>query len=305
MIFYEAYNACNICPHECGVNRNKGEKGICGATSLQHISSICIHKGEEPVINGERGICNVFFSHCNLSCIYCQNHQISQHHSPIEEILTTEDVVNKILPLLKKGIRAVGFVSPSHMAIQVIDIIEHLWHLGYKPVTVWNSNAYDKVETLRMLEPYIDVYLPDFKYSNDTIAFNMSGIKNYVATALAAIKEMYYQKGNTLQLNSKNEIERGLIIRHLVLPNHIENSLNVLDIIEQEISPRVALSLMSQYYPPENLTLPHEISRKIKFSEYNNVIQYMHELGMNKGWIQDFESTDFYKPNFNKEHPFE
>ncbi|GAB4453843.1 MAG: radical SAM protein [Bacteroidales bacterium] len=305
MIYYDAYNACNICPHECGVNRNNGEKGICGATSLQHISSICIHKGEEPVINGERGICNVFFSHCNLSCIFCQNHQISQHESPIEELLTTEDVVKRIIPFIENGIRAVGFVSPSHLAIQVIDIIEYLWHLGYKPVTVWNSNSYDKVETLRMLEPYIDVYLPDFKYSNDTIAFNMSGIKNYVATALAAIKEMYYQKGNSLQLNSKNEIERGLIIRHLVLPNHIENSLNVLDIIGQEISPRVALSLMSQYYPPENLTLPYEISRKIKFSEYNNVIQYMHELGMNKGWIQDFESTDFYKPNFNKEHPFE
>lgn len=305
MNLYEAYESCSLCPHECGVNRNKGERGICGASSLQHISSICIHKGEEPVVNGEKGICNVFFSHCNLSCIFCQNHQISQHESPIEDLLTTKNVVKKIIPFLEKGIRTVGFVSPSHMALQVIDIIENLWHLGYKPITVLNSNAYDKPETLRMLESYIDVYLPDFKYSNNDLAFRLSGIKNYVAIAMAAIKEMYFQKGNTLHLNSKNEVERGLIIRHLVLPNHIENSFGVLDIIEQEISPRVTISLMSQYYPPENLSLPHEINRKLKKSEYDKVILYMQEHGMTKGWIQTVESSDFYKPDFNQQHPFE
>ncbi|NSW45899.1 MAG: radical SAM protein [Bacteroidales bacterium] len=305
MILYEAYHHCTLCPHECGANRNNGEIGVCGASAQQHIASICIHRGEEPAISGKNGICNVFFSYCNLSCVYCQNHQISRHISPLEEIMTTEAVVKQIIAFLDKGIRAVGFVSPSHMAIQVIDIIEQLWHLGYKPVTIWNSNAYDKVETLRMLEAYIDVYLPDFKYSDDGLALRYSKIKNYTQTAILAIKEMYYQKGNTLVLNNNGEIERGLIIRHLVLPHHTENSLNILDLIANELSPRIAISLMAQYYPPHDLTLPKELQGKLTKAAYQQVVDYAQELGINKGWIQEFESADFYQPDFHKSHPFE
>jgi putative pyruvate formate lyase activating enzyme len=302
---YNLYNSCTLCPHECRVNRNKGQLGICKATAKQHIASICIHRGEEPAISGKLGICNVFFSHCNLSCIYCQNHQISRKNFPIETITNTKNVVNEIINILKKGIRAVGFVSPSHMVVQVIDIIENLWEKGYKPVTVWNSNAYDKVETLRLLEPYINVYLPDFKYSDDKLANNYSKIKNYTATALNAIKEMYYQKGNTVILNDNGEIESGLIIRHLVLPGHVENSLKVLELIATEISPRITISLMSQYYPPDGLELPVQIKRKLIESEYMQVVNYMNKLGLYKGWIQEFESADFYQPDFNKSHPFE
>ncbi|MGQ9846984.1 MAG: 4Fe-4S cluster-binding domain-containing protein [Bacteroidales bacterium] len=305
MHLYELYNHCTICPHECGVNRNSGKIGICGASAKQHIASICIHRGEEPVISGKNGICNVFFSHCNLSCIYCQNHQISKQRAPIEEVMTTDAVVKNIIRLLDKGIHAVGFVSPSHMALQVIDIIENLWSLGYKPVTVWNSNAYEKVETLRMLEPYIDVFLPDFKYSDDSLALQYSNIKNYTQIALQAIKEMYYQKGNTLIINDKGEIERGLIIRHLVLPHHIENSLNVLELIANELSPRIAVSLMAQYYPPYGLKLPKELQHKLTKSAYLKVVSRAKELCINKGWIQEFGSADFYQPDFKRAHPFE
>lgn len=305
MNLYELYNHCTLCPHECGVNRNIGETGICGASAQQHIASICIHRGEEPVISGKNGVCNVFFSHCNLSCIYCQNHQISQQNAPIEVIMTTEAVVKNIIRFLDKGTHAVGFVSPSHMALQVIDIIVHLWNLGYKPVTIWNSNAYDKVETLRMLEPYIDVYLPDFKYSNDSLALKYSNIKNYTQTALQAIKEMYYQKGNTLVINNDEEIERGLIVRHLVLPHHTKNSLNVLKLIANELSPRIAVSLMAQYYPPNGLVLPKELQYKLTKSAYLEVVALAKELCINKGWIQEFDSADFYQPDFNRSHPFE
>lgn len=305
MNLYDLYYHCTLCPHECGVNRNIGETGICGASAQQHIASVCIHRGEEPVISGKKGICNVFFSHCNLSCIYCQNHQISRQSAPIEEVMTTDAVVKNIIHFLDKGIHAVGFVSPSHMALQVIDIIKNLWSLGYKPVTVWNSNAYDKVETLRMLEPYIDVYLPDFKYSNDSLALQYSNIKNYTQTAIQAIKEMYYQKGNTHVINNKGEIERGLIIRHLVLPHQTENSLNVLKLIANELSPRIAVSLMTQYYPPHGLTLPKELQYKLTKSEYIKVVARAEELCINKGWIQEFDSADFYQPDFNRSHPFD
>lgn len=302
---YNAYNSCTMCPHECGVNRNEGELGICKSGSGQHIASICIHKGEEPVINGEKGICNIFFSHCNLSCIYCQNHQISRVKNPIEKILTTEEVVNQVIKILDTGIRAVGFVSPSHMVLQIIDIIENLHNKGYFPITVWNSNAYDKAETLRILEPYINIYLPDFKYSDDELAYQYSGIEQYTSIALKAIKEMYFQKGNSLVFDENGQLEQGLIIRHLVLPNNIQNSLNVMKIIADEISPRVAVSLMSQYYPPADLQLPLELRRNLKTEEYEIVVEYMQSLGITKGWIQEFESQDFYRPDFKHKHPFE
>jgi putative pyruvate formate lyase activating enzyme len=305
MDYYSLYKSCNVCPHACGVNRLAGETGICGATAQQHISSICIHKGEEPIISGEKGICNVFFSHCNLACVYCQNFQISRQKKPLEQLLTTDEVVCQIISILQKGIRLVGFVSPSHMAVQVIDIIEHLWEKGYKPVTVWNSNAYDNIETLKLLEPYMDVYLPDFKYSDDLIAQEYSHIKNYSSVAIKALKEMYYQKGNTLRLNNAGEIEKGLIVRHLVLPNHTKNSLHALELLAEEISPRMAVSLMAQYYPPEGLTLPHTLQQKLTANEYQKVVDKMNELGFTKGWIQEFESNDFYRPDFNRKNPFE
>lgn len=302
---YDAYNSCILCPHKCGINRNDGELGLCGASSKQHISSICIHQGEEPAISGEKGICNVFFSHCNLACIYCQNHQISRRNNPIETIISTEEVVSQIIKILDRGIRAVGFVSPSHMVLQVMDIIESLHREGYHPVTVWNSNAYDKPETLRMMESYIDIYLPDFKYADDNLAKQYSGIEQYSSIALKAIKEMYYQKGNTLLYDENSQLERGLVIRHLVLPNHIVNSIAVMNMIAEEISPRVAVSLMSQYYPPLDLQLPYALSRNLKKEEYETVIEHMQKLSITKGWVQEFESQDFYRPEFNQNHPFE
>ncbi len=305
MFDYSLYESCYLCPHQCGVNRLSNETGVCGTTFRQHIASVCIHKGEEPVVSGKNGICNVFFSHCNLHCIYCQNYQISQQTNPIEQVLTTEEVVHQIITILNQGIHSVGFVSPTHVAIQVIDIIEQLWEKGYKPVIVWNSNGYECVETLKIITPYIDVFLPDFKYGLDDVALALSGIKNYSSIAMAAIKEMYYQKGNALHINDADELEQGLIVRHLVLPNHVENSLKALELLADEISPRISVSLMAQYYPPEQINLPETLRRKLYADEYQTVVDRMNALGFMKGWIQEFESSNVYRPDFSQTHPFE
>lgn len=296
---------CTLCPRECGVNRLSGEKGYCGAGPGFHISSICVHKGEEPALSGTNGICNVFFSHCNLSCIYCQNHQISCRGEVLEEILDLKEVVERIENCLNQKIHAVGFVSPSHMVPQVKMIISALREKGLNPFFIWNSNAYDKPEILRSLESYIDVFLPDFKYMDCEDAKNFSDAENYPEIALAAIKEMYYQKGSKLFLNEDGLAERGLIIRHLVLPGRADASIKLLKTIAEEISTKVTISLMAQYYPTEKVMNHPILNQQVTKEEYLKVTDAMYELGFTNGWIQEHESAIHYRPDFEKEHPFE
>ncbi len=192
----EPLAACNICPRNCNSDRLNGETGICGSNAGFNISSITLHQGEEPVISGPVGICNVFFSRCNLSCIFCQNYQISTNRGVVNEReLQLEEVVDSITRLLDKGCHAVGFVSPSHYIPHVKLIIEAIRTEGYNPVFVYNSNGYDKVEQLRELEEYIDIYLPDYKYSDSILSKKLSKVPHYREDALLAIKEMYRQKG--------------------------------------------------------------------------------------------------------------
>ena len=302
--FTELQN-CTLCPRECGVNRLSGELGYCKASSAFHVSSICLHRGEEPALSGANGICNVFFSHCNLSCVYCQNHQISCKHDALEEVLNLNQVLKKIIPFLNSGINTIGFVSPSHMVTQVKQIITALRNKGFNPTFVWNSNGYDKPEVLRSLETFIDIYLPDFKYIESEDSKLFSDAADYPLVALAAIKEMYYQKGSKLFLNDDGIAERGLIIRHLVLPNRVEASIKLLKTIADEISTNVTLSLMAQYYPTEKVSNHNVLGRKITNEEYIEVSEAMYKLGFVNGWIQEHESAIHYCPDFNKSQPFE
>ncbi len=303
-LFLEELENCRLCPRECGVNRNTDKTGYCRTSTEFHISSICIHKGEEPVLSGVQGICNVFFSHCNLQCIYCQNHQISCREDTVEEILTLGGVLEKIIKILDKGIHAVGFVSPSHMVSQVVRIIDGLRKRNYHPVFVWNSNGYDKPEILRELETYIDIYLPDFKYTSPVTAKQYSDAINYPQVALAAIKEMYFQKGSKLFLNEQGLAEKGLIIRHLVLPGKEDESIELLKTIAEEVSTNVMVSLMSQYYPTEKVRNHKLLGRNISETEYNKVVNALNEIGFTHGWVQDFESESHYRPDFRNDHPF-
>jgi putative pyruvate formate lyase activating enzyme len=305
---YDAYNdleSCRLCPRNCGKNRLAGDLGTCKAGAGFEIASISVHTGEEPVISGKKGICNVFFSHCNMQCIFCQNYQISGKDCSIKTPeRTLYEVVKNIKKILDTGIENLGFVSPSHMVPQMKTIIRALQEDGYFPYIVYNTNAYDKVETLKSLEEWVDVYLPDFKYSDPALSLKYSDSSNYPEIAGLAIKEMYRQKGNTIRLNENGIAESGLIIRHLVLPGAVENSLGVLRYIAEEISTRIYISLMSQYYPTPNVSGISPLNRKLIQSEYQQVVEELEKLGFTKGWVQDHESAGFYFPDFESEWPF-
>lgn len=297
---------CTLCPRECRVNRYDGGAGYCGTDAGLNIASICIHKGEEPVISGNEGICNIFFSGCNLHCLYCQNHEISRGDSVIRnEGMELQQVLDKIVKILSSGVTSVGFVSPSHVVPQVTAIIKGLNSRGYKPVTVYNTNGYDKIENIRSLEGLIDVYLPDYKYITKSIAAEYSDAPDYPETVLKAIKEMYYQKGSVLRMDDDGKAENGLLIRHLVLPGHAGESKKVLQSIAEELSSGVHLSLMSQYYPTTLVSQHPVLGRPLYKSEYESVVETMESLGFRHGWIQEMDSNVNYRPDFIKDNPFE
>ena len=296
---------CRLCPRNCQVNRLEGELGYCRAGSGFDIASISVHLGEEPAISGKNGICNVFFAHCNLQCAYCQNHQISRRdcklsgHKP-----ALHEIVNTIKSILNGGVESLGFVSPTHMIPQMKAIIRALHKEDYFPYIVYNTSAYDSVEILKTLEEWVDIYLPDFKYTDPDLATRYSDAGNYPEMAGWAIKEMYRQKGSTLRLNENGVAEWGLIVRQLVLPGAVENSKKVLRYLAGEISERITVSLMSQYYPVPQVSKIQALNRKLTRDEYDEVVKEMDGLGFTKGWVQDHESADFYRPDFDSENPF-
>jgi putative pyruvate formate lyase activating enzyme len=297
---------CTLCPRECRVNRFEGGTGYCASDAGLNIASVCIHKGEEPVISGTEGICNIFFSGCNLHCIYCQNHEISQCISTRSNTTSDlDEILDKIENIISDGIPAIGFVSPSHVVPMVKAIIKGLNSRGCKPLTVYNTNGYDKVETIRSLTGLIDVYLPDYKYVSKGIASEYSDTSDYPEVALRAIKEMYYQKGSSLRIDENGRAENGLLIRHLVLPGHAEESKKVLVSIAGELSPGVHLSLMSQYHPTSQVRHHPMLNRTLYKAEYEAVVEMMESLGFRNGWVQDMDSSLNYRPDFSKDNPFE
>jgi putative pyruvate formate lyase activating enzyme len=297
---------CSLCPHECYINRFTGADGYCHSNAGFNISSICIHRGEEPVIGGEAGICNIFFSGCNLRCIYCQNFEISRLCSgENKSVVRLIDVLDRIEKILTPGIKSVGFVSPSHMVPQVKAIIAGLKSRGLYPVIVYNTNSYDKIESLRSLSGLVDVYLPDFKYVSPELSGRYSEASDYPGVALKAIKEMYYQKGSTLITDESGVAENGILLRHLVLPGHIEESIKVLRTIANEISTGIHLSLMSQYHPVKSLTVNPDLSRTLYKEEYDSVVEEMYRLGFRNGYVQDLDSFQSYLPDFSRKDPFE
>jgi putative pyruvate formate lyase activating enzyme len=297
---------CSLCPRECRINRFEGGTGYCGTGAGLNVASVCIHRGEEPVIGGSDGICNIFFTGCNLHCLYCQNHEISNCRSEyLNQETTLNEITDQIIKILSQGVKSVGFVSPSHVVPMVKAIIKALNSRGFKPITVYNTNGYDKKETIRSLEGLIDVYLPDYKYVSGNLAGEYSGASDYPEIALKAIKEMYYQKGSTLRIDDTGQADNGLLIRHLVLPGHAEESKKVLHSIAEELSPGVNLSLMSQYHPTYEVRNHPVLNRSLYKSEYDSVVETMKTLGFRNGWVQAMDSNENYRPDFSKENPFE
>jgi putative pyruvate formate lyase activating enzyme len=262
------------------------------------ISAICRHFGEEPVLGGASGVVNVFFTHCNLACIYCQNMEISNRLLPIPPAVPVDEAVRRIQEMLEQGARAVGFVSPSHQVRACQAIIRLLRSRGARAPIIYNSSGYDSVASLRALEGDIDIWLPDYKYADPDLALKLSSCADYPVQAMRAILEMRRQAGTTLELDDDGLAARGLIIRHLVLPGHIANSRSCLEAIAENISTRVYISLMAQYHPRAGLEAP--LDRTLQPSEYAEIVAYFYALGFSHGFVQELISHDSFLPDFSR-----
>ena len=300
---------CRLCPRKCGANRTSGA-GFCGASTDLEVASVTVHRGEEPPLNP---IVNVFFPHCNLQCIYCQNWQISQgERSKVKgEKYTVDTLVDQIVSHLSPlTSHLLGFVTAAHYADRIPAILDAVHQRGLYPTIVYNSSGYESVDTLRSLEGIVDIYLPDFKYMDSDLARAYSHAPDYPEVAQSAIEEMIRQVGIGLKIDEKGIAYRGLIVRHLVLPGAVANSLQVLDKLSSfnfqfSIFNSLHLSLMAQYFPPHP-GLPSPLDRCITEEEYAAVVAHAEELGLTDGWIQELEARDNYRPDFtNKNNPFE
>lgn len=290
--------SCELCPRKCKVNRLKGEKGFCNTDAGINIALVCNHKGEEPVLCKEKGICNVFFSHCNLQCVYCQNKQISDNQKEVKSSYDDfETLIADIKKVLQESENVLGFVSPTHNIPLMRAIIRRLHKDNCFPKIVYNTNAYDNVERLKELEGLIDIFLPDYKYSNNVLSKELSIAENYPQKAFEAIKEMYRQKGNRLVFDENDNLESGLIVRHLVLPKQIENSKKVLENIS-DISLNLNISLMSQYTPCEKYKEDF-LNQLLDKEDYEEICDYFYSIGLSKGWFQELTSQGNLVPDFD------
>ncbi len=301
---------CTVCPRDCLNNRLRNEIAACYSGRLPIVSSYTAHFGEEPALVGTHGAGNIFFGNCNLRCVYCQNYQISQtHKEQIKNEVTHERLAEMMLELQGQGCHNINVVSPTHFAPQLARAVLIAAQSGLRLPLVYNTNAYDSVEVLRLLDGLVDVYLPDLKYAADESGYLYSKVKGYREYSRLAIAEMYRQTGERLVLDQDGLLRRGLVIRLLVLPNDIAGVRESLEWIRDALSPRVAVSLMAQYYPTNKAgTNPRHVllSRRITESEWLRALSALDEMGMDEGWMQEFDGAAYYyRPDFtNPETPF-
>ena len=289
---------CNICPHRCGVNRMNGKIGRCKATDKAKVALASIHNFEEPCISGKNGSGTVFFSNCNLNCVFCQNYEISQLGKGKQ--ISIEELANIFIKQQDKNVQNINLVTPTMYIYQIIEAIKIAKDKGLKIPIVYNSNGYENIEALKHLKGYIDIYLPDLKYSDDEIAYKYSNIKNYFENAVQAIKEMYNQVGTPI-IDENGIMKKGLMIRHLVLPNQLQNSKDVLKWINDNMDKNVFVSIMAQYFPTYRAKEFPEISRKLTKKEYNEIEKYLYSLDLENGYIQELgEHEEEYVPDFSK-----
>lgn len=301
---------CTVCPRDCFNDRLRDEIAACYSGRLPIVSSYTAHFGEEPALVGTHGAGNIFFGNCNLRCVYCQNYQISQtHKQQLKNAVTHERLAEIMLELQTRGCHNINFVSPTHFAPQMARSILLAAEDGLQLPIVYNTNAYDSVEVLQLLDGIVDVYLPDLKYAEDEAGYLYSKVPGYKDHARGAIAEMFRQTGDELVFGSDGLLRRGLIIRLLVLPNDIGGVKESLEWIKDELSPRVAISLMAQYYPTHQAATSKRhvlLSRRITETEWLRAVSALDELGMEEGWLQEFDGAAYYyRPNFeNPERPF-
>ena len=287
---------CEICPHKCKVNRLQGNIGRCHSGKNVKIALASVHNFEEPCISGKNGSGTIFFSNCNMNCIYCQNYEISQLGKGKE--ISIEELANIFIKQQEKGVENINLVTPTSYTIQIIKAIEIAKNKGLKIPIVYNTNGYENVENIKRLKGYIDIYLPDLKYYYDELGNKYSKVNNYFEIASKAILEMYKQVGNPI-INSQGIMERGIIIRHLVLPNMIENSKKILKWIKDNLNDKVYVSIMAQYFPTYLAKNDIKINRKLTKEEFEEIENYIGKIGIEQGFIQELgEHEEEYVPKW-------
>lgn len=298
----KAMEHCQQCPRKC-----QSLKRFCNADpKLPEAAAVYAHLGEEPPLSGKKGISNIFFAHCNLQCCYCQNNAISRAVVAPERITLRgiKSIIDATAESLTHTENIVGLVSATHYADLVPAIVEGLHTRGLFPTIVYNTGGYERVEVLQRLAPYIDIYLPDFKYADPALALRYSKAADYPEVAGRALREMYNQKGSALPTDDDGLAFRGLIVRHLVLPGQVDNSIRCLEWIADNLSVNIHISLMAQYFPPEGIDLPDQLGRRLNADEYRRVVEAFNELGFHRGWVQSCDAADNYKPHFDNKTTF-
>jgi len=296
---------CSLCPHRCGVNRNTGREGFCRSGARPAVSTFMVHHGEEPPISGTRGSGTIFFSNCNMRCVYCQNYQISQESEDTE--ISIEELAANMIGLQGKEVHNINLVSPTIWVPQILEAVLTAKKSGFDLPIVYNTGGYDHPGTIRILEGIIDIYMPDIRYSDDSLAEKYSGIKEYKKFNRESILEMYRQVGDLL-IDKNGIAKKGLLIRLLVLPGNIGGIKDTLDFIRNELSAGVYLSIMAQYHPAYRANGYPELSRRVSMGEYLEIVDHAHKLGLECGWTQDHSGLepgkDEFIPDFNKENVF-
>lgn len=282
---HELLAPCRVCPRQCGMDRTKDEPGLCKAGYLPEVSSWNLHFGEEPPLSGYRGSGTIFFAHCNLHCCFCQNYPISQlgHGQKI----SLEKLAQIMLKLQEQGAHNINLVTPTHFVPQIVKALALAKEGGLRLPVVYNSGGYESLETLKLLAGIVDIYMPDAKYGDSENALKYSQAPDYFEISKTVLKEMHRQVGKLI-IDEEGVASRGLLIRHLVLPNNLALTERVLKFIAEEISPATYLSLMAQYHPAYKAVGIPELSRRLTREEYQSAVKIADQLGLHNGWRQNF-----------------
>ena len=288
---------CEICPHKCRINRTEGNIGICKAPNNPKIALYSTHNFEEPCISGKNGSGTVFFSNCNMKCIFCQNYEIS-HLGKGKEI-EVKELAKIFLIQQKKGVENINLVTPTSYVVQIIEAIKIAKKQGLKIPILYNTNGYENIETIKMLNGYIDVYLPDLKYAQNELAKKYSKVNNYFEIATDSIKEMVKQVG-VPKFDKNGIIKKGVIIRHLVLPNNLQNSKLVLKWIKENLPKDIYVSVMAQYFPTYKSKEDEKLNRKLNKQEWQEIQDYIEDINIENGYIQELgEHEEEYVPKWD------
>ncbi|MEQ8153974.1 MAG: radical SAM protein [Clostridiaceae bacterium] len=299
MNYLDMLDSCRLCNRNCGINRNKEVSGFCKAGKEVKVARAALHYWEEPCVSGKNGSGTVFFSHCNFSCVFCQNHEISQGCRG--KVITLERLSEIFLDLQAQGANNINLVTPTHYVPQIIEALKAAKNRGLTLPILYNTNGYDSIDTIKSLDGIVDVYLPDFKYFDDKYSIKYSKAPNYRENLIPVLKEMFVQTGKA-KFDSDGIIQKGMIIRHLMLPSLLFDSKKVLDTIYNLFNDKVYISIMNQYIPMHEAYKFAEINKSLNPRHYDSLVHYAVSLGITKGFIQEEGSNSkVFVPSFMNE----